>query len=298
MNRLLACALLTATCLPTAVAGAAGPPLPSSVSGSAGAVAPGGAERLLTRRAGRDTVVTAVRRGDREVLRSRRIRGRWSIPAVTLDGGTTGLSGDGGALVLARPTRSFPAPSTHLAILDAQRLTVRRKIHLPGFFTVDAVSPDGGRAYLVQYADSVIDYRVRALDTSTGRLDRRDVVDPREPDEQMGGLALTRVTSRDGRWVYTLYGGGSETFIHALDTVGRTAACIDLEMVSAGGDPSSIGLRQRADGKRLAVRENGRLVATVDTATFAVTEPGTALPLVYWIMTRVDAVVAVALSPR
>ena len=72
----------------------------------------------------------------------------------------------------------------------------------------------------------------------------------------MGGMPLSRAVSPDGRFVYTLY-GAEEPFIHALDTVGRTAKCIDLPQF-AGQDISSlrIGLvdgevrlmRRREDG--------------------------------------------------
>ena len=266
--------LAVAACVPASAAAGAGPPLPSGASGKAGAVAPGGDERLLTRRAGDDTLVRAVRRGARDVLRSRVIPGRWSIPPATLEGGTTGLSADGGTLVLARPTRKFPPTSSPLAVVDTRDLVVRRRIELPGFFTVDAISPDGRWVYVIQYAgENFIDYRVRALDTGTGRLAARDVIDPREPDEQMGGLPMTRAMSSDGRWAYTLYGGGRETFVHALDTVGRTAACIDLEMLAPGSDLSYVRLRVSADGRRLLVRDGGELVATVDTRSFAVSEP-------------------------
>src|SRR5215212_2647224 len=133
-RRLLLFALLCATCAPAAAASAAGPPLPSSASGRAGAVAPGGSERLVAQRAGDDTVVTAIRRGDRRALRSRQINGRWSVPPVTVEGATTGLSADGRVLVLARPERYFPPTSTALAVLDARLLLVRRHISLPGFF--------------------------------------------------------------------------------------------------------------------------------------------------------------------
>jgi hypothetical protein len=276
-RRLLLLLVISAAFAPAAVADAAGPPLPSSASGRTGAVAPGGAERVLTRRAGRNTVVIAIRRGDGGVLRSRQIRGRWSVPPVTLDNHTTGLSADGGTLVLARPTRDFPPTSTRLAVLDPRQLDVRRRIALRGFFTVDAISPDGNRLYLIQYpGQDFLDYRVRALDTRTGRLSARDVVDPREPDEQMGGLPMTRAMSRDGRWAYTLYGGGTETFIHALDTVGQTAACIDLEMLPPGSDLSRVRLQVSADGLRVHVRDAGRRVAVVDARTFAVSEPGAA----------------------
>ena len=269
------CAVVSTAFVLVPAAGAAGPPLPSAASGDAGAVAPGGSERLLARRAGDDTVVIAVRRGSGRVLRSRRVTGRWSVPPVTLDNRTTGLSADGRTLMLVRPTRDFPPASTRLAVLDVRRLAVLRQIELRGFFTVDAIAPDGSSAFLVQYdGDHVLDYRVRALDTRTGRLAARDIVDPREPDEQMGGLPMTRVMSRDGRWAYTLYGGGEETFIHALDTVGRTAACIDLEMLPPGDDLSRVRLFLSGDGRRLRIRDGSELVATVDARTFAVSEPG------------------------
>jgi hypothetical protein len=269
--RLLVCALASAACAPVSAATAAGPPLPSAQSGNTGAVAPGGTERLVTRRAGDDTIVSAVGRADGRTLRFRRIDGRWAVPAATLDDGTTGLSADGLTLVLVRPTRSFPPTRTDLAVVDARELAVRRRLDLPGFFTVDAISPDGRWLYLIQYdGDNVLDYRVRAMDTSTGRLAVSDVVDPREPDEQMGGVPMTRTTSRDGRWVYTLYGGGEETFIHALDTVGRTAACIDLHMLAPDSDFSDVRLRVSADGEHVTVRDHGRRVATVDARRSAV----------------------------
>jgi hypothetical protein len=276
-RRILVIGVLCALCAPATASAAAKLPLPSSVSGRAGAVAPGGSERLLTRRTGEDTVVTAVRRVDRRVLRSRQIDGRWSVPAVTVSGATTGLSADGRVLVLARPERHLPPTSTALAVLDARRLLVRREISLPGFFTVDAISPDGRWLYLIQYAGGdLLDYRVRALDTRSGRLAARDVVDPREPDEQMGGIPIARVMSRDGRFAYTLYSGGHETFIHALDTAGRTAACIDLAELAADSGLSGFRLELSADGRRVRVLSEGNVVSTVDARTGALSERATA----------------------
>ena len=277
-RRLVAALLACAACAPVAVAQAAGPPLPSTDSGRVGAVAPGGTERLVAVPFGAGTLVTAFARDGDRPLRSRQIAGRWSVAPVALDGATTGLSADGRTLVLVRPTRSFPPADTRLAVVDVRTLRVRREIGLRGFFTVDAIAPDGGRVYLVQYPrpDDVLDYRVRALDTGTGRLAARDVVDPRSPGEQMGGLPMTRATSADGRWVYTLYGGGDETFIHALDTVGATAACIDLDMLPPDGDLAGLQLHVSPGGRTIAVRGGGTLVATVDALTFAVREPATA----------------------
>jgi hypothetical protein len=204
------------------------------------------------------------------------IPGHWQVSPAALDGATTGLSADGRTLVLARPERGFPPTETRLAVVDARTLVGRRAITLPGFFTVDAISPDGRWLYLIQYSSSgdFADYRVRALDTRSGKLATRDVVDPRNPDEQMGGLPVTRVMSRDGRWAYTLYAGGEESFIHALDTVGRTAACIDLDMLPADSDLSGMHLNLSGDGRVLRVRSAAAVVALVDTHTFAVREPG------------------------
>jgi hypothetical protein len=266
---------LAAVCALAPAASAVGPPLPSQAGGKRGAVTPGGSERLVTRPAGHDTVVSAVPRGDGRLLRSQTIAGRWTIPSVALDGRTTGLSADGRTLVLVRPESSFPPTSTRLAVLDARELVVRRQIALSGFFTVDAISPDGRWVYLIQYASKdILDYRVRALDTRTGRLAAGDVVDPREPGEQMGGIPLTRVMSGDGRWAYTLYSGGEETFIHALDTVGRTAACIDLDMMPPDTDLEGFRLRMSTDSREIRVWSGGALAAIVDTRTFAVSEPG------------------------
>ena len=196
-RRLVMGVVLCAACAPAQSAGAAKTPLPSYVSGRTGVVAPGGDERLITRRAaGEQTLVVALRRSDRKVLRSRRIEGHWRVAPASFDGANTGLSADGRVLVLPRPERSLPPAETQLAVVDARELTIRRRISLPGFFTVDAISPDGRWVYLIQYVgQDTLDNRVRALDTRTARLAARDVVDPREPDEQMGGLPMTREVS-------------------------------------------------------------------------------------------------------
>jgi hypothetical protein len=270
----LLAAIATAMLAPAAEA--AGPPVPSPYTDRIGVSAPGGTERIVLRRAGGRTEIRALQ--GKRVVRSGRIAGRWSIAAVTMDGATTGLSADGKTLVLSQPARAYPPTATRLAVIDAQRLTVRREIALKGFFNVDAISPDGRTLVLLHYPTrDIFQYRVRALDTATGALAAQDITDKRNPGEQMGGLPVTRTTSRDGRWFYTLYSGGSESFIHALDTVGRTAACIDLEMLEGDRDFSRIRLGLAGDGT-LNVSDRGKRVAIVDTRSFAVREPGDPLP--------------------
>ena len=80
------------------------------------------------------------------------------------------------------------------------------------------------------------------------------------------------MTSPDGRWAYTLYGGGHETFIHALDTGGLTAQCIDLEDVNPR-DIYQLGLNMDPASGELTVLERGKPVAVVDPQTFEVSDP-------------------------
>jgi hypothetical protein len=104
----------------------------------------------------------------------------------------------------------------------------------------------------------------------------KPVIDPREPDEKMQGLPITRVMSPDGRWAYTLYQRPDEApFIHALDTTGRTARCIDLDGLIA--DDVGSGRLALAGGTLRVDGEAGSL-AVVDLKTFTVRPPAAAAP--------------------
>jgi hypothetical protein len=92
----------------------------------------------------------------------------------------------------------------------------------------------------------------------------------------MGGFPVTRTASADGRWAYTLYDGGEHPFVHALDTSGRTARCIDLDSLAGRNDISSLKLRLAPGGGRLTVvAPEGVELADVSTTTFAVSSPAT-----------------------
>ena len=102
----------------------------------------------------------------------------------------------------------------------------------------------------------------------TGRLLREPIVDPSEPDEAMRGYPITRETSADGRWEYTLYdGGGSHPFVHALDTVGREALCIDLDALAGRPNLYDLRLGPGDGGGALVVRDDAAIVTTIDLAT-------------------------------
>jgi hypothetical protein len=253
-----------------AAAHAAGGPVPA-FQGGTGATAPGWNSTYQALGAGSRTLVAQIIRGSGEVRAQRLVRGNFGVAGVGYDGSTTGLSADGRTLVLAEVTRRFPITRTRIVRLATSGLQVRDRIALRGWWSVDAISPDGRWLYLLHYtrpAKDLTDYEVRAYDLRARRLAKAPVIDKREPDEQMGGLPMTRTQSSDGRWAYTLY-QGEETFIHALDTATRTAACIDLPQLE-GSDLSAVRLGLR--GGTLHVTRNSAPLALVNTRTFAVRE--------------------------
>lgn len=246
---------------------AAGGPAPAQ-QGSAIA-APASADRYAAFGAGRDTLVKQFQHGEVFALR---VRGEYGIPVVGQDGSLTGLSADGRTLILSEILQNLPPRTTRLLVFAAApRLAIRSRPALRGWWTVDAISPDGRWLYLIQYPSADISkYAVRAYDLLTHRLLAEPVVDRREPDEAMTGFPITRVMGAAERWAYTLYFRPSGApFVHALDTVHRRAVCVDLPSLS-GTDIGNGHLRLTADGGALQVVVDGMTGAQIDTRTFAV----------------------------
>lgn len=270
---LLACAAL-ALAAPSAVAD--GLPV-MGLDGGSGIVSTDGANRFLTLAVGaRHTVVQRLKLPSGEVARYRTLPGQWSVPLVAYDGSGSGLSADGRTLVLIRNRTDFPQARTHLAIVDPVRLRIERRLTLQGDFSFDAISPDGSTIYLVNYlSNDPTEYTVRAFHVARGELVPGAIVDPHEPDEQMRGFPVTRSVSADGRWAYTLYdGGGEHPFVHALDTSGRTARCIDIDALAGRQDLFSVRMKMAPGGGRLTIAsKEGRPLALVDTRTFRVSAP-------------------------
>lgn len=259
--------LAAAVFVATATADGLGP-TPGEMFGGNGVAGPRGVVRYVAVPGRGGTVLQRVRVRGGEVVAWRALRGYFGVPLVAFDGTTAGLSHDGSRLVLM----AHDAKTT-LLVLDPRSLRPKRQLRLPGYWAFDALSPDGSVAYLLQYVGPPDGngrqvYAVRALDLGTGRLDPTAVVDRREPDEKMLGTAQTRVEGSDGRWDYTLYARpGEAPFVHALDTAGRRAFCVDLPFKT----PAWIAqVRLRLDGNELLVRRHGRTLARVDTRTFAV----------------------------
>ena len=236
----------------------------------AGAPAPiaGNSGRYAAIPAGHDTVVSYY--GD-VVYASRLLEGRYTVPVVAIDGTASGISFDGSTLVLITPRRSFPRARTSFAVLDARNLRLRSTIVLHGDYSFDALSPGGDRMYLIHYqsATNPQKYEVCAYDLHAGRLLPDPVVDPAEVDEQMRGLPITRTTSADGRFAYTLYDGAGKTpFVHALDTSKGEARCIDLDGLAGNRNLYGLRLALSPDGTKLAVIDGSRRMVAVDTRTY------------------------------
>jgi hypothetical protein len=241
---------------------------PGFIQGASGVLDPSGALRFVTLATPRSTVVAAIGVRSGRVVRSNVLRGFYGVPIVAWDGSTGGVSGDGRTLVLASygPLPGEPG-ATPFVVLRTKTLRKVRTFKLPGSWAYDAVSPDGSTIYLIEYlaAGSSPRYRVRSLDTSTGRVDPEAIVDRREDEVLMRGQPVTRRISRDGRWAYTLYARDKgEPFVHALDTVEREAYCIDLPLRLRQLEQMALRLRLGRDGE-LQVRNRRTTVAVVDT---------------------------------
>jgi hypothetical protein len=266
------CVLVVCLIAPSATLGAGAP--------VAGVVAWNGVanadSRYETLEAGKGTVLVRISRDSGEIVRDRYVDERLAIPAVASDGSGGGLSADGETLVLTQPNLRLRRPTTRLAIFDTQNLAPLDRIKLDGAVSFDAISPDGERLYFINYLSrrDPTEYEVRTYDVDSSRLLRQPIVDPEESGDQMYGWAVTRATSPDGRWAYTLYQGRDEDFIHALDTERGRAVCIDLDELE--GKVWRLDMNSAAHGQTLELTQDGQREAVVDTQTFEVSYPGDA----------------------
>jgi hypothetical protein len=264
-----ALAVLIGMAVPSAAL-AAGGPVPPAQGGAIGV--PGSPSRYGVFGDGGHTIVKRLGGGGVPAATQLRLAGRYGIPGVDYSGATTGLSGNGRTLILAGMQGNGVAPrATRLIVVSTPRLTIRARITLPGWSTVDAISPDGRWLYLIHYRSrDITKYEVLAYDLLRGRMLTKPVVDPTDRGEPMTGFPITRVMSADARWAYTLYMRPSGApFIHALDTAGRRAVCIDLPSPAAT-DIGNGHLRLTASGALLHVDVAGVTRALIDTRTLAV----------------------------
>jgi hypothetical protein len=262
----------------SSTAGAAGGPLFNDSGGLRGVLTPSGYRYVTIDE--RNVVLLVRIAPDQHVAAYRPLPGRYTIPAVAMDRTTSGLSADGKTLILVQPRFRFGRHHTRFLIMSLPGMHVRSAVTLRGDFTFDAMAPDASLLYFIQYQSKrdPTRYQVRAFDTEGGNLVPGAIVDKSEPGEEMRGYPISRVTSADGRYAYTLYdGGGNTPFVHVLDTIGVKAHCVDLDELAGRQDIYSFRLR-REPGENVAVVLRGSPFLVVEETSFRVVDRATESP--------------------
>jgi hypothetical protein len=274
--------VLTATILcfgvVTGIARADGGPIFNDFGGLQGIQAPSG-YRYVMIDGGKSVFLLRIA-PDQHVAAYRPLPGRFTIPAVAMDRTTSGLSADGKTLILVQPRFRYGRHHTRFLILSLPGMHVRHAVTLPGDFTFDAMTPDASVLYFIQYLrrNDPTRYEVRAFDTEGLKLVPGAIVDRSEPEEEMRGYPVSRVTSADGRYAYTLYdGGGNTPFVHVLDTIGGNAHCVDLDELGGNNAIDLFRLRREPDGD-VAVVLRGSPFLVVEKTSFRVVDPASVPP--------------------
>ena len=268
-------AALIAVTLALAVADAAGgvgPSLPN-VSGAVSA------DEVSYAVSFTKTSTTLSKRVEGRTVAHVSLQGAWGLPLVTLTSSERGgLSPDGHTLVLGnntQPTGELRSRSD-FAVVDTRTLALVRTISLPGEYSFDALSPHGRWLYLIRHVVSTDNrYQVKAYDLKAGRLLPGAIADKRQAGWLMQGYPVDRATSASGRWVYTFYEQSNNyPFVHALDTVSRTAVCIGLPWQWASPYQSIAIARSKLSlvGHTLVIAGGHHEGFTLDTHTFKVTK--------------------------
>ncbi len=203
------------------------------------------------------------------------LRGGWGLPLVTLTSAQrSGISANGRILVLGdnvHPTGILRRWSG-FAVVDTKTLTLVRTIALRGEYSFDALSPNGRWLYLIRHVVSTDNrYQVKAYDLKAGRLLPGAIADKRQAGWLMTGYPISRVTGPGARWVYTFYQQSDDyPFVHALDTVDRTAVCIGLPWEWTGQDGAIARARMTLEGGKLVIASGEKRFA-IDTKTLRLT---------------------------
>jgi hypothetical protein len=231
MTRILCLILLALAAAPAALADGFAPL--ASQDGE-GVLAHDGKSRIVAVGAydSTETMLTRIDARTGVVRQSTSLVGSWGIPIYSYGpNGGEGLSADGKTLVVADFAYTLPRKTSRFLFVDPNTLQPRKEAVLAGDFSYDALSPDGSKLYLIQHQNVLdqIHYVVRAYDVRTERLLPGRVADRTQKSWVMAGYPISRATSADGRWVYTLYGQPNGfPFVHALDTMRGVAHCIGL----------------------------------------------------------------------
>lgn len=261
--------LLVAALVAAPAAAAAGGPLYAMQGGAGIRSLDGKASYVAVGTMNNSTLVETIGR-DGSLWSWPEFVGSYGIPTIGFNQ-PAGLSHDGRTLVLES---TAVGDSTDFLVIDTRTGRARNNFFLKGDYSFDALSPDASKLYLVQHVDlttSASRYVVRAYDLRTDRLLPGRIADRTQKSWVMQGDPVTRATTPDGRWVYTLYQNyGGYPFIHALDTVRGVAHCIGIPWKTK--DQSALGnLVLSPHGSTLAVHwKTGTPWLRVDTSTWRV----------------------------
>ncbi|MFL5969730.1 MAG: hypothetical protein ACJ74L_09045 [Gaiellaceae bacterium] len=227
--------------------------------------------RYVSVPAGGATSVQKINRQGGRVLAHMTLKGTWGIPRVAFDGSAEGLFPDGRTLLLAQNVFLGQSlrQTTTFKLVDLRKMKVRGTIRIPGAFAFDALSPDAHYLYLVEYVSAEDGtYRVRAYDLHRSQLLAKIVADRRSWATGMQGTPVSR-TWKDG-WAYTLYGGNARPFIHALNTRGVEAVCINMPWKTSPQALFDYRLGTDADGHLVVRGPHGRVLVVIDRKSFDV----------------------------
>jgi hypothetical protein len=272
-SRFLTLAALGLACaaIATPAASGDGGPGPGVVHGWKGITA--GDERYVTVPTIGWTSIQAIKRDGGRVVRFMALKGGWGIPVVANDGTTDGLLADGRRLMLAQWTGGpYLRKHSSFALVDMKKMRELQRVRIPGHHAFDALSPEGRYLYTVEYVSETdfSRYRVRAYDLRRGRLLRDPVNDKSEEVESMQGWPVSRATSPDRRWAFTLYGGQHHSFIHALDTRNVEAVCIDMPWRAQPKKLFQFRLKLDGEGQLVVRGPRGRTLVVVDRQNYRV----------------------------
>jgi hypothetical protein len=266
------------SCLVVLVALAAAPtalaafPGPYGVQGGQGVLSNDGSVSFTAAKGDGGTLIRAISTEDGTVLRSRTFKGQYGIPTIQSGKPGEGLSRDGKTFVLENV--GF-ADTSRFMLVSTSDLSPVDSFTLNGTYVFDALSPSGSMMYLIQHqtTQDVNHYIVRGYNLRTHALLPRRIADKTQESWVMQGWAVTRTTSPNGRWVYTLYANpGGYPFVHALDTVTSVAHCVGLPWPAADGQQGPVfNFTLVLKGKMLAVRYGGGgLYRSINTTNWKV----------------------------
>jgi hypothetical protein len=227
-------------------------------------------------------IYSAVPQGARTTITITNARTGATLHAFTITGAystagtpytTSDMTTDGHWLALRAPDQAGGT----IALIDTRAEKLIKTIDLGKNFYLDAISPDSGTLFLLQYLPGqggryyVRSYAVNANHLNDGIIaDKDEINDPR-----MVGSALTRQMAQDGSFAYTLYVDTARNiaFVHMLPLIQgnnlpyppNIARCLDLPVGKAASLLRYYTLALSKDGSTLYAT-NGALGVMADIA--------------------------------